>query len=68
MSIIVPRCGFNRNTKKAILYGPLALGGASFPSLYVQQGVSQETMFTRQWRKNSIPVKLLRIAVLWLQA
>jgi hypothetical protein len=68
MSIIVPRCGFNRNTKKAILYGPLALGGASFRSLYVQQGVSQVTMFIRQWRKNSIPGKLLRIAVSWFQS
>jgi hypothetical protein len=53
----VPRCGFNRNTKKAILYGPLALGGASFQSLYVQQGVSQVMMFIRQWRTNSIPLK-----------
>ena len=40
MSIIVSRCGFNRNTKKAILYRHLTLGGASFRSLFVQQGVS----------------------------
>ena len=67
MSIIVPRCGFNRNTKKAILYGPLALGGASFRSLSVQQGISQVMMFIRQWRKQSIAGKLLRIAVSWFQ-
>ncbi|KAI2507027.1 hypothetical protein MHU86_7412 [Fragilaria crotonensis] len=68
MSIIVPRCGFNRNTKKAILYGPLALGGASFRSLFVQQGVAQVMMFVRQWRTNSIAGKLLRIAVSWFQS
>jgi hypothetical protein len=53
MSIIVPRCDFNRNTKKAILYGPLALGGASFRSLFVQQGVAQVMMFVRHWRLKS---------------
>ncbi|KAI2506424.1 hypothetical protein MHU86_8050 [Fragilaria crotonensis] len=68
MSIIVPRCGFNRNTKKAILYGPLALGGANFRSLYVQQGVSQVMMFIRHWRKQSLTGRLLRIAVSWFQA
>lgn len=41
MAIIVPRCGFNRHTKKEILYGPLALGGANFRQLYTQQGISQ---------------------------
>jgi hypothetical protein len=30
MSIIIPRCGFNRNTKREILYGPMQYGGASF--------------------------------------
>jgi hypothetical protein len=68
MSIIVPRCGFNRNTKKAILYGPLALGGANFRSLASQQGISQVMMFIRQWRKNSLAGKLLRIAVSWFQS
>lgn len=33
MSIIVPRCGFNRHTKREILYGPLQFGGASFRHL-----------------------------------
>jgi hypothetical protein len=67
MSIIVPRCGFNRNTKKAILYGPMALGGANFRSLSIEQGISQVMIFLRQWRKNSISGKLLRIAVSWFQ-
>lgn len=68
MSIIVPRCGFNRNTKKAILFGPLALGGACFRSLSVQRGISQVMTFIRQWRKQSTAGKLLHITVSWFQA
>lgn len=42
MSIIFPRCRFNRNTKHAILYGPpIELGGANFRHLYVKQGIGQ---------------------------
>ena len=67
MSIIVPRCGFNRNTKKEILYGPLELGGASFRHLYVQQGIGQVGLFMRNWRLKSMAGKLLRIAVGWFQ-
>ena len=65
MSIIVPRCGFNRHTKKEILYGPLELGGASFRPLWVQQGIGQVTLFLRQ--KNSQAGRLSRIALAWFQ-
>jgi exonuclease III len=67
MSIIIPRCGFNRKTKKEILYGPLALGGASFRPLWVQQGIGQVTLFLRQWRKDSQSGRLSRIALAWFQ-
>ncbi|KAI2502879.1 hypothetical protein MHU86_11548 [Fragilaria crotonensis] len=67
MSIIVPRCGFNRHTKTEILYGPLALGGANFRHLYVEQGIGQVGLFIRNWRLKSTAGKLLRIAVGWFQ-
>lgn len=67
MSIIVPRCGFNRNTKREILYGPLELGGANFRHLYVEQGVGQIGLFIKNWRLRSMAGKLLRIAVGWFQ-
>ena len=67
MSIIIPRCGFNRNTKKEILYGPLEYGGASFRPLWVQQGIGQVTLFLRHWRKNTQSGKLSRIALAWMQ-
>ena len=67
MKIIVARCGFNRNTRKEILYGPLALGGSSFRHLYVQQGINQTMMFIRHWRQDSTAGRLLRIAIAWFQ-
>jgi hypothetical protein len=68
MSIIVPRCGFNRNTRKEILYGPLELGGASFRHLYVvRQGIGQVQLFVWHWRSASKAGCLLRIAVSWFQ-
>ncbi len=45
MTIIVAKCGYNRNTKREILIGPLCYGGANFRHLYVQQGVGQVTSF-----------------------
>ncbi|KAI2506269.1 hypothetical protein MHU86_8204 [Fragilaria crotonensis] len=45
MSIIFAKCGYNRNTKRDILYGPLELGGANFRRLYDQQGIGQVQLF-----------------------
>ena len=67
LSIIVARCGFNRNTKRTILYGPLELGGANFRHLYVQQGTGQITEFMRHWRAYTTAGKLLRVALAWFQ-
>ena len=67
MAIIVARCGYNRNTKKEVLYGPLELGGANFRPLYVMQGTGQVQLFVRHWRLNSEAGKLLKIAVAWFQ-
>jgi hypothetical protein len=68
MKIIVARCGFNRNTKKEVLYGPQELGGASFRHLAIEQGTGQTTTFIRNWRRPSTTAgKLLRIALSWFQ-
>jgi hypothetical protein len=34
LAILIARCGFNRNTKREIIFGPLELGGANFRHLY----------------------------------
>ena len=67
MSIIIPRCGFNRTTHRAIIYGPREMGGAGFRHLHVEQGVRQTVYFLRQWRLNSCVGRLLKCSIAWLQ-
>jgi hypothetical protein len=68
MKVIVASCGFNRNTRKEILYGPQALGVASFRHLYILQGIHQTLMFIWHQRRQSKADQLLRIATIaWFQ-
>ncbi|KAI2490272.1 hypothetical protein MHU86_24293 [Fragilaria crotonensis] len=67
MSIIIAKCGYNRNTKRAIIYGPLEYGGANFRRLYDQQGIGQVQLFLRHWRNKTTAGRLLRCAVAWAQ-
>jgi hypothetical protein len=67
MSIIIPRCGFNRHTKREIIFGPLSYGGANFRTLYVEQGIGQSKMFLRHWRLQTTVGKMFRIALSWFQ-
>ena len=45
----------------------MELGGASFRPLWVQQGVSQVTLFLRHWRRNTQGGQLSKIALAWFQ-
>ena len=67
MSIIIAKCGYNRNTKRAIIYGPLEYGGANFRRLYDQQGIGQIQLFILHWRQKTTAGKLLRCAIEWAQ-
>ncbi len=67
MSIIVSECGYNRNTKKEILYGPLQYGGANFRHIYHQQGLGQLTLCLRHWRQQTVAGQLLKNVVAWAQ-
>ncbi|KAI2505035.1 hypothetical protein MHU86_9391 [Fragilaria crotonensis] len=67
MAIITAKCGFNRNTKTEVLYGPKNLGGAEFRHLIVQQGISQTLYFLRHWRLESTIGKLLKSTMAWTQ-
>ena len=61
-------CGFNRNTNKAVVFGPAQLGGLEFFHLYDEQGYGQVTTFMKFWRSpNTHPGELLRISVAWAQ-
>jgi hypothetical protein len=65
MSIIVARCGYNGNTKKEILFGPVEYGGANFHHLYVQQGLQQVKYFLRHWRKMTSVGKMFKCVLAW---
>jgi hypothetical protein len=38
MPKLIAKCGFNRNTAKAVLAGPIELGGGGFTPLYTTSG------------------------------
>jgi hypothetical protein len=67
MAVIYAKCGYNRNTKREILFGPLELGGANFRHLYDQQGIGQIQFFLFHWRSQTQAGRLLRCAVAWAQ-
>ncbi|KAI2497605.1 hypothetical protein MHU86_16911 [Fragilaria crotonensis] len=67
MSIIFAKCGYNRNMKREILYGPLEYGGSNFRRLYDQQGIGQIRLFLRHWRSNTPVGDMLRILLEWCQ-
>ena len=69
INAILSRCGYNRSTHRAVIFGPACLGGASYRHLWVEQGVFQVTCFLKHWRLPATQLgKLLRIAVAWFQA
>jgi hypothetical protein len=68
MQTIKARCGYNRNTKSEIIYGPMVYGGANFRHLYMHQGVGQLTQFLRHRQKpDTVTGRLLKSAVAWTQ-
>ena len=69
-SLIIVKCGYNRNTKLvAIIYGPLEYGGAFFGTLYDQRGIlGQVQLYLRHcWRMQTNAGKLLRCVDEWAQ-
>ena len=67
MSIIIPRCGYNRHTYRSIIYGPHHIGGAGFRHLYTEQGLLQVAYLLRHIRTPSQIGTLLRCTLSWLQ-
>ena len=51
--LLLAKAGFNRNTKQAIIFGPKALGGLAWRTLYDIQGIGQVDLFLKHWRCES---------------
>jgi exonuclease III len=67
MTIIYAKCGFNRHTKREVLFGPHEFGGAEFRRLFISQGLAQTKYFLRHWRLQSTVGKLLQCSLAWFQ-
>ena len=61
------RLGFNRNTAKAVVYGPARFGGLGFRHLAVEQGIAATLVLLRHIRAKTDLGNLLRIALSWWQ-
>ena len=62
------RCGFNRNTARAVLQGPTDLGGGGFRPLQTTAGSGYVTHFLKFFRSPQEDVgKLIRISLAWAQ-
>jgi hypothetical protein len=65
---IFSKCGYNRNTSRAILFGPALLGGAGFEQLHLIAHSGRLQHFIRFWRTPTSDIgQTLRIAVAWEQ-
>ncbi|OEU08199.1 hypothetical protein FRACYDRAFT_249987 [Fragilariopsis cylindrus CCMP1102] len=66
MPKVYAKCGFNRNTSRAVLAGPIELGGGGFTPLYVTAGTGYVTHFLKNWRTPTEDIgKQLRIVYAW---
>ncbi|OEU11291.1 hypothetical protein FRACYDRAFT_246405 [Fragilariopsis cylindrus CCMP1102] len=66
MPQIYAKCGFNRNTSRALLAGPVSLGGGGFTPLKVTAGAGYVTHFLKNWRTQTEDIgKHLRICYTW---
>ena len=65
---IYSKCGYNRNTARAILQGPKELGGGGFVPLQVVAGTGYVTHFLKHWRTPTEDAgKIIRIVMAWTQ-
>jgi hypothetical protein len=47
------KCGYNRNTHRAIVFAPISHGGCGFLSLFLLQGEGQVLAFLKNWRTDT---------------
>jgi len=62
IATLLNKISFNRNFPRAVVYGPIELGGLGIRSLYVEQGIAKISLYLRQLSSESELGKCLRIA------
>ena len=63
----LPKMGYNRNTARAVIYGPEKMGGVGIKNLYVEQSIEQIKAFTQHTRLNSPLGKTIQTNLDWVQ-
>jgi hypothetical protein len=61
------KLGFNRNTPRAVVFGPCLQAGLSLRDLATEQGIALLVMLLRHLRTVTAQGKLLSIALVWWQ-
>ena len=66
--MFLPKLGYNRNTSKAIVYGPTEYGGIDMRIFRHEQGLAKVESLVKHWRSNESDAnRILRIALHWNQ-
>ena len=63
----LPKMGYNRNTARAVIYGPEEYGGLGIKNLYVEQSIEQIKAFMQHTRLDSPLGKTMLINLDWAQ-
>jgi hypothetical protein len=63
----LPKCGYNRNMPRVVVFGPQEYGGIEFWHFAVEQGAGLIDYFLKFWRTDGEAGSLLRIALSWNQ-
>ena len=66
-SSFLQRMGFNQNFPRAVVFGPISLGGLEFWDLYVEQGAARILLLLSHVYHKSTAGKMMRIAIDTLQ-
>ena len=64
---ILHKCGYNRNTPNAIVYGSSEYGGIEKRSHQTEQGIAQTYSLMTSLRAEGVPRKLALITLAWAQ-
>lgn len=67
IGLIISKCGYNRNTARALMYAPNEFAGGGFLPWYLIQGDGQVKHMIKHWRTDTIISKTMKVALLWAQ-
>jgi hypothetical protein len=65
--IFLQKTGFNKHFPRAVVFGPTIMGGLDFRDLSIEQGISGISTLLCHVYHNSVPGKMIRIALANLQ-